>query len=275
MSLKRARSNSYGSYNQVSQSQGYGTMFRANPKSTSKLSKKKPLKKISKTDIDRAISRRLENKVTCDFAANQTIIPAAVGAPPTARYLLPILGQGLGQGNRIGNKVHIRSGKLCMFINCNRTSANMINSPLMVSVWVLSNKLVNSNSAPAFTSFFQTGSGTAGFQENMLDMLLPVNKDAFTVYFDQTYKIGLGSVYSTVTDTTNALDNSSYNQRIDIEWGSHFKQALDYNDSDNVPTNRNLFVVFQAIRADGATMVSDNDSGAEYHLTNTIYYEDG
>jgi len=270
--MKRARSNSYGSYAIVSRS---NTMDRANSKGTSKLYKKKPLKKLTKTDINRAISRRLENKVTCDFAANQTIIPAAVGAPPTTRYLLPILGQGLGQGNRIGNQIHIRSGKLCMFVNCNRNSANMINSPLMVRVWVLSSKLTNANAAPAFTSFFQTGSGTAGFQESMLDMLLPVNKDAFTVYFDRTYKIGLGSVYSTVTDTTNSLDSSSFNQRIDVEWGSHFKQALDYNDSDNVPTNRNLFVVFQAIRADGQATVSDNDSGAEYHLTNTVYYEDG
>jgi len=275
MSLKRARSNSYGNYNQVSQSQGYGYMPRSSSKSTGKLSKKKPFKKITKEDINRAISRRLENKVTCDFASNQTINPAAVGSPPTTRYLLPILGQGLGQGNRIGNQIHVRSGKLCLFINCNRHSGNMINSPLMVRVWVLSYKLVNSNTVPAFTSFFQTGSGTAGFQENMLDMLLPVNKDSFTVYFDQTYKIGLGSVLASNIDTTNNLDNSSFNHRIDVDWGSHFKQVLDYNDSDNVPTNRNLFVVFQAIRADGAATVSDNDSGAEYHLTNTVYYEDG
>jgi len=272
MSGKRARSDSYGSYNVVSRA---NTMDRPYSKSAGKLSKKKSFKKITKTDINRAISRRLENKVTVDYAANQTILPASSTVGPTSRYLLPLLNQGLGQGNRIANQIHIIKAQTSLYVNSKRTGDNMINSPLMIRVWLLSYKIANSNLAPSWAEFFQTGNLSAPFQQNMLDMILPVNKDEFTVYFDKTYKVGLGAVLPSNIDTTNALDNSSYNQRIDVEWGSHFKQALDYNDSDNVPTNRNLFVVFQAIRADGATTVSDNDSGAEYHLTNTVYYEDG
>lgn len=273
--LKRARSNSYGSYNQVSQSQGSSSMYRPYSKSSGKLYKKKPLKKVTKADVNRAISRRLENKVTVDFAANQTIVPADAGFSPTHRYLLPIITQGLGQGGRIGNSIHIRSGKICMFINLNSTSLLNINSPLMVRVWLVSYKEANNNAAPSFTTFFQTGNATVGFQKTMLDMILPVNKDQFVVYFDKTYKIGYGGGLSNTAPNANNVDNSSFNQRIDIEWGQYFKEALDFNDTDNVAQNRNLHMVWTAVRADGGVIASTTDSGAEYHLTNTVKYEDG
>ena len=273
--FKRARTTSYGDYNQVSQSENTSGMYRPYLKGSSKVPKRKPYKKITKTDINRAISRRLENKTTVDFAANQTIIPADAGFPPTTRYLLPILTQGLGQGGRIGNSVHIRSGKICMFINMAKNSTNVDISPLMVRIWVLSYKAANNNAAPSFTTFFQTGNATVGFQKTMLDMILPVNTDQFTVYFDKTYKIGFGGIPATNTNASVLLDDSSINKRIDIDWGQHFKQSLDYNDTDNVPQNRNLHIVWQAVQADGSSPTSTTVSGAEYHLTNTVKYEDG
>jgi len=273
--MKRARSNSYGNYNEVSQSQDYGYMPRSNFKSSGKLYKKKSLKKISKEDINRAISRRLENKVIVDYTANQTIIPADAGTGPTIRYMLPVISQGLGQGNRIGNQVHVRSGKITMFVNLN-TNANSVNqAPLWVRVWLLSYKLVNSNSAPSFATFFQTGSTNAPFQKNMLDMILPVNKDQFTVYEDKTIKLGVAEVLATNTNIGNNRDNSSYTEKIEFDWGSHFKSALEFNDTDNVPINRNLFLVWTTVQANGTSIVSTTDSGTEYHLTNTITYEDG
>ena len=272
---KRARTTSYGDYNQVSQSENTSGMYRPYLKGSSKVPKRKPYKKITKTDINRAISRRLENKITVDFAANQTILPADTGFPPTSRYLLPVISQGLGQGNRIGNSAHIRSGKICMFINLSTSSDTTSLTPLMVRVWLLSYKASNSNAAPSFTTFFQTGSSTVGFQKSMLDMILPVNKDQFTVYFDKTYKLGVSGVLATNTNAGVNLDNSSFNQRIDIDWGKYFNEALDFNDTDNVPQNRNLHMVWTAVRADGGTIVSTTASGAEYHLTNTVKYEDG
>jgi len=269
MSLKRTRTE-YG-YNQVSRS---NTMDRPYSKSSSKLFKKKPLKKITKTDISRAISRRLENKIIVDYAANQTILPASSTVAPTSRYLLPLLSQGLGQGNRIANQIHIRKARTSLYINTKRTGDNMINNPLMIRVWLVSSKIVNSNTAPAWNEFFQTGNLSAPFQQTMLDMILPVNKNEFVVYFDKTYKVGLGAILASNIDTTNSLDNSSMNHRIDIDWEQHFKSAIDYNDTNTVPTNRNLFLLFQCVRADGAAMVSSTESGAEFHIANTVSYED-
>lgn len=106
-------------------------------------------------------------------------------------------------------------------------------------------------------------------------MMLPVNKDLFTCYFDKTYKIGLGSILASNTNTTNALDDSSFNQKIQVEWGKYFKQSLNYNDNDPDPTNRNLHLLFTCVRADGSATVDTVNSGAEYHITNTVKYEDG
>lgn len=272
---KRARSTSYGDYTQVSQSQNTSNMYRPYLKGSSKVPKRSLYKKVTKADVNRAISRRLENKVTVDFAANQTIVPADAGFPPTQRYMLPIITQGLGQGGRIGNSVHIRHAKICMFINPNSTSLLNINSPLMVRIWLLSYKEANNNAAPSFTTFFQTGNSTVGFQKTMLDMMLPVNRDQFTVYFDKTYKIGYGGGLSNTAPNANNVDNSSFNQRIDIEWSQYFKEALEFNDTDNVAQNRNLHMVWTAVRADGGVIASTTDSGAEFHLTSTVKYEDG
>lgn len=275
MSLKRQRTTSYGDYNQVSQSQNSGGMYRTYLKGSSKVPKKKPYKKISKSDIDRAISRRLENKIYVDYGANQTIIPAAAVVTPVSKYMLPVLAQGLGQGARIGNRVHIRSGKLCIFINPNADSLSTINSPLMVRIWLVSFKEINNNLAPEFNGWFQTGNSTVGFQKTIMDMILPVNRDQYTVYFDQTYKIGYGGGLSNTAPNKNNVDNSSFNQRINIDWGQYFKSELDFNDTDNVAQNRNLHLVFQCVRADGGTILSEADSGAEFHFTNTVKYEDG
>lgn len=149
MSYKRSRTNSYGDYNQVSQSQSSGYMLGSNSKSSKKFPTKKYTKKITKADIDRAISRRLENKIYVDYQANQTIAPASTTVTPTSRYLLPRITQGLTQSTRIGNSIHIRNAYLTIFINCQRRSDNMIDSPLMVRVWLVSSKIINDNAAPS------------------------------------------------------------------------------------------------------------------------------
>lgn len=140
--MKRARTTSFGDYASVSQSQGYPS-YLSNSGGRSKTYrplKKIPKKKITQQDIERAISRRLENKEYVDYASNSTVTMAGSTIPtaPTAVYLLPKLSQGLGQGARIGNEVHVRSGKVKLLMNCIGTQNTVVGVPFKIRVWLLS-----------------------------------------------------------------------------------------------------------------------------------------
>jgi len=56
-----------------------------------------------------------------------------------------------------------------------------------------------------------------------------------------------------------------------FSYGKHCK-TLKFDDSGPVPTNRNMFIVFQAVSANGAS--GGGYIPAEYHYTNRVDYED-
>lgn len=275
--MKRARTTSFGDYASVSQSQGYPS-YLSNSGGRSKTYrplKKIPKKKITQQDIERAISRRLENKEYVDYASNSTVTMAGSTIPtaPTAVYLLPKLSQGLGQGARIGNEVHVRSGKVKLLMNCIGTQNTVVGVPFKIRVWLLSSKSDNTDvfSSTAHVKFFNVGSGSVGFQSTPLDLLLPVNTTEYTVYMDKIFTLGLGAANTT---NVNSPDNSPFQASCEFDWAPYFKQALIYDDAVILPTNRNLFMVFQAVRCDGVSGTEGNGI-TEIHWTNTVKYEDG
>lgn len=277
MSYKRARSTSYGNYAEVSQSQNDGyrpTLYRP-IKSRAMPKKLMASKKRATTgDVNRILSKRIEGKHYNDYGANQSIIVCNAANPPSTRNLLPVLSQGLGQGNRIGNAVRVRSSKLVVFVNVTSAASDIAATPTMIRVWIVSSKILNTN-APAslqFTDFFQLGSSNSGFQGNMLDMLFPVNTDNWTVYMDKTIKVGLGSIPATNVNN-NYPDNSSFNHKFEFDWSDNFKSKLDYDDAPTEVTNRNLFMVYCACRSDGASATAGTTI-AEFHFTNNVIYED-
>ena len=277
--MKRARTTSFGDYATVSQSQGYPSYFSNSGRGskTYRPLKKTYKKKVTKQDIERAISRRLENKEYVDYASNSTVTMAGSTLPtaPTAVYLLPKLAQGLGQGARIGNEVHVRSGKVKLLMNCLGNANTITGTPFKIRVWLLSSKADNTDvfSSTAHVKFFNVGSGTVGFQSTPLDLLLPVNTTEYTVYMDKIFTLGLGMITSTNVNQ-NQPDNSSFQASCEFDWAPFFKQALVYDDNVILPTNRNLFMVFQAVRCDGASG-TEGTGITEIHWTNTVKYEDG
>jgi len=243
--------------------------------------RRKPAKKIStavKTFVRKAISRNIENKCWYTYGANSSLITATPTTNPTHANLLPTnFLQGTGKSQRIGNEITIKKAYIRGRINLlpYNATTNPLSAPILVKMWVVSNKLSNTfipTVASNWASFFDTVNSAVAFQNSPLDMILDVNKDAWTLHASKTFKLGAGSMTSTGPVGSSAyFDNSSMSVPFYFNYGKYIKK-VKYDDAlTNNPTNRNLYLVLQAVNADGT---STAQIPAETHFSTTVIYED-
>ena len=242
--------------------------------------KRRPAKKVSpaiKTYVKRAIATNQENKLWIQYGANQAITTTS-GGVPTFQNLVPTLSQGSQNGNRIGNQIHVKRGYIRGYVNLlpYNVANNPLIGPLMVKMWLvraktpMSSNLAETNIA---TNFFDIQNSVTGFQGTMLDMVLSENRDEFTVLQSKKFELGLTSSTSVATALPVNLDNSKFTVPFYFSYGKYLKKKLRYRDNTaNAPaTNTNLFLVFQAVYANG-----DNTAvqAAEYHFNTRVEFED-
>jgi len=249
-------------------------------RSVSKYSRRsrKPSQAI-KRYVKQAIHRNIENKILVSNAANQAIKTASVGTyEPYQFNLYPIVASGAEQGERQGLRIKPMMNKFHMYCNLlpHDATTNPV-SPMMVRMWVVKYKEQSRNAAAntsgVFDSFFEQGNSTLGFQANMLDMILPVNKAKWVVYADKTFKLGVGQNAGGYSGGTNALDNSSFNKQVVFYCGRYWKNNLIYDDSiSSRPGNTNLWLVVQAVPANGAS--GTTTTGVEIHYSHAFSFED-
>ena len=223
-----------------------------------------------KSYVKKAISSNTENKVWINYGANQTIQTAS-GIAPAFQNLLPQITQGTSHGGRIGNEIKIKQGFIKGHVNLlpYNASTNNFQAPLYVKMWLCSNKKINSNvvsGTDITTNFFELTGGTAGFQGNMLDMEFTPNKEYWTVYATKTFELGL-----TTASAAQYQDNSRFSRPFYFSFGRYLKSKLKYDDNTAVPLNKNMFLLFQAVNADGS---SSSVYPAEYHFNTRVEYED-
>ena len=237
---------------------------KAKPKSGSTLVK----------TIKRVMAKQIEVKKYFTYGANQSI-NCANGSYPTAVSVAPLIIQGIGASQRIGNQLNVKSAVINGYVNIlpynSETNPNPI--PVYVKIWLLSYKLtktVTFTTTNADTSFFDTNNDIIGFQGNMLDLLFKPNYEVYDIHATKTIKIG-GT--STSNFTVGYSDNSTMSAPFSFSYGKKLGK-LKYED-DNIasPTNRSMFMVFQAVNANG-TAYATIYTPAEYHFTNTISYTD-
>ena len=221
------------------------------------------------------ISRQAENKSYFKYAANNTISTASASVP-TNVYLLPTCAQGTGKSDRIGNEIRIKSGYIRGHVNILPYDglANPGPVPIYVKMWLISSKVINTNtlsSTVISTDFFDIVNGAVGFQGNMLDMNFTVNKDLFVVHQQKMVKLGAASATSTgPVGLVGYFDNSPMSVPFTFNFGKYFK-TIKYDDTANLPTNKNLFLIFTAVQANGT---SSTNLAAEYHYVSRVEYED-
>ena len=92
--------------------------------------------------IKTTLRKNTEKKIFTDYATNFAIV-TAVSSTPTFRSLLPLISQGSGKSQRVGNDIRVTKAELNVIVNLLPYSAttNQLNTPVWVKMWVLRYKL--------------------------------------------------------------------------------------------------------------------------------------
>lgn len=221
------------------------------------------------------ISRQAENKAWFDYGVNQSIATATTSTP-TNKNLIPLPAQGTGHSQRVGNEIRVKSGYVKGHVNILPYDATLNSNPLpvWVKIWILSCKSQNTTSLASTdigNSLFDIVNSSVGLQGNMLDIDFTLNKEQWTCYGMKSFKLGVGAITSVGPVGTNSYyDNSPMSVPFYFNIGKHMK-LIKFSDN-TTPTNRNMFICFQVVPANGVS--GSNQIPAEFHYSTRIEYED-
>lgn len=239
---------------------------------------KKTVSKSVKRYVKSYIARQAENKFLISRGTNQAI-STCVATTPTAISLLPSLASGSSRHTRVGNSIKLKrgfiSGRVNLLIYNSVTNPN--GCPIAVKMWLMSSKAYNEIGAfsgtPAASAFFKSDTSPAGMSGNVLDLTQSVDDENFKVYASKTVILGTSAATNNFPSTSvDAYTSNSFSAPFYFNWSKHVK-SLKYNDtaSSSIPTNRNMWLVFQAVSLDGRSVTTQP---AEFHYTIENHFED-
>lgn len=229
-------------------------------------------KKLVRT-IKRVIHGVAENKVLSDYGINRTIVTASATSPVFVNCTVSS-SQGVTVQNRTGNVIRVVKATIRGF--CNVLPYNALTNPLPSSVyvkmWLCRRKNFQANNPPNatdFANFFQSGSTSLAFQGNMLDMTLRNNTEYWTIFATKT--VQLSNFFMNGTTGTSSLGQSGPNSvPFSFDLAKHLGMCK-FNDTATYPQNKELYLVFQCVNADGSSSAVNS---AEFHFSTEWQYED-
>lgn len=210
--------------------------------------------------VKRILHRNIENKSLILYAANQSIPTASTSQAPFILTMIPSPTQGTGVANRIGNEINIRRAVINGRVNIlpYNSVTNYQPIPVLVKFFLCSYKInnqPNTASISTYDTFFDVGNTGANFQGNTLDLVLSPDKEVWTVHKTKTLRLGVMGT----TGTGPAFNNANYYDASVMTMPFSFSAAkilgkLKYDDTvNNLCTNKNLWLIIQAVPADGST----------------------
>lgn len=237
------------------------------------ISKFKP-KKLSVNTVRRiakkVVSREAENKSVQFFSTGSNIYPAtSASMVPSIIPLSPYDGflsinQGVDQGERIGNRIKIKniSIKGTIFPLPYDASTNPNPQPIQVIFWIFySRQTPTLQPGGALTTWFQDGSTFRPLSGNLSDLVSKVNDDQYRLLGKRVFKIGYAAYEgSGIQPAFQAFHNNDFklNASFRINVTKHVIRRPHFNDdSSNTPRDRGVFLLAQAINADGSTMANN------------------
>lgn len=238
---------------------------------------KAKVSKSVKKYVKSYISRQAENKFIISRGTNQQIL-TCVASTPTAISLLPSLQNGASRSARVGNSIKLKRGFISGRVNLLPQGVNNVNGcPIAVKMWVISSRQYNEigsfSGTAAATAFFKSDTSPAGMSGNVLDLCQSVDDENFKVHASKTIILGTSSATNNFTSTTvDAYTTNSFSAPFYFSWQKYIK-TLKYNDtsSSSIPTNKNLWLCFQAVALSGGTATV---YPAEFHHCIENHYED-
>lgn len=232
--------------------------------------------------IKKVMTRQEEKKTQTSFdiielgAYTGTNMPAQI--IPITPYDVsgPIIAQGTGQGDRIGNKIRTVSCWVRGVIYPNPQGANNPNPmPQEVRVWFFSVK-ENISQPTSLPYFFQNGNTNSFPVGTLIDLTRMINTESYTYKGHRTYKVGFsnyGATGSQPLQQTFSNNDFKYNIKYNINVTGMIPKVIKFNDTDNNPTTKPVFMFWESVDANGDTQPI-TETPLQMNYTTTYVYTD-
>jgi len=197
-----------------------------------------------------------------DNASLEGLLTTGSIAPTPSFTDGPLIAQGVGQGDRIGNQIHITGMTFKGFISLNPT-VSTANKPLYVKMFI--GRLKNETLIPQqqqLAALFQLGNTNVPPTNTLTDINRYVNKNLFTIYATRLFKLGNLQSF----DGTNNITNNDFKMTkfFRVSLTKHIGLLKYSNSYDGLPTNqptnnKACFVWFVMGNYDGTEVIYEDD----------------
>lgn len=214
--------------------------------------------------VKMALARNIEKKTSQTLLLNAPFYYPAQGALYDTSNTL-VLGpssiansitQGLGQNDRIGNKIQMKSLTIKGIFQPTPYDATVNPDPRPNQVkLVLFYDKTNLSSVPTpRTDFFQFGSTSAAILGEATDIMAPFNTDKYRILGTKTFKLGYSTYNGSSSDPVpQYYANNDFKMNYNLRWNltKHHVKRLTYNDNTGEPSCRGLYMQVMISPADG------------------------
>lgn len=256
---------------------------RKRTKRTKRARKARVSRKTIRREARQAMRRQVETKERSVADLGRTLKSSA-SATFDASNIIPLgfqagaieLAQGVGQGQRVGNKVELVrllfKGTIVPY-PYNATTNNKL-VPMQIKLFIFYDR-EDPNSIPApqaNLNFLDFNNAVQGLHNDLVDLWAPVNEDRYKVVEAMGYRLGYssnGMQNAGVNGWANYANNDfklNCNFRFDLT--KHMIKKQVFQDNSINSTVRQLYAMFVLCCADGSPLPADqNTCGVQFQIT--------
>lgn len=235
-------------------------------------------KRVFKNRVIRALASVAETKIldfkisdasitgpkSSDFQSNMFCLSPTDATPGLK------IDQGTGQGQRVGNKITVKSVSFTGVVRPLPQFDNTFNynpCPMYLVLWVVSlrSHLPDTKAqleTTVLNTFFQDGNSSIGVQGNLQDLTRKVNTSVINVHKRRVFKLGYATYPSGFSPGNAANIYQAFNNN-DFQLSSMFRmnlkmpKTLTYNDGTLNPSCRRWWMFCIPYRCDNADYLSN------------------
>lgn len=202
---------------------------------------RKPSKSVKKNSIKKTIQKVLNKNLEVKRQSLSSSYNNIFNIINDARVAVikPIIGQGTGQGDRVGNSVKIK--KLTLYVNVVMDATSTVSGyPKYVDIYIFKFKKNNVTvpTASDMTKFLQFGNSAEQYLGRAFDGMREVNNDLFTI----KRKIRLNMIHGSTINNYYGYGLMQSNMTLKFDVTKYFKQRILFDDATNTVTNDNLYM---------------------------------
>lgn len=206
----------------------------------------------------------------------------STGVMNNGNYLLPSITQGTTDYGRIGDVIKPSSLKVHYQLSYPPSQTTL--GAQYIRVIICSSK---GSAGASYASTLPSADSSAlllkastptTFSSVMNDITAPINHARFNVYHDRVYTVSPNVCPTSITSgATNMAHLGNNFHRCTVNLSKHFK-TLKYDNAGtypNQPTNHNLWMICQAVNADGSVgSTANNVNGAVISIQTDMWFKD-